>query len=193
MNLAEVQQHIREWVENKLSVPSPLFNNLPPCPYSREALLNHKVDIRCGQGADLLDSITRIGETWDDSYELILVACEPDTITPEELIGGIEKLNARFEAADLISFFDHPHCTDPKYKVKTANGKYVLVGMQRLNNFIQAARPLYKRQYFARVTKQFSVAKNLTKLEAKDPRPSPARRFSRAPGKVTASKTPGKG
>jgi hypothetical protein len=164
MNLEEVRQHIYQWVENTLSVPSPIFNNLPPCPYSREALLNNKVEIRCGHGSRLLNSITEIGRTWDDSYVLILVACDRDTITPEELIVGIENANRVFEADDLISFFDHPDCTDPRYAVRSANGKYVLVGTQRLSNFAQAAKPLYKKNYFEKVTKQFSVAKHINKL-----------------------------
>lgn len=165
MQLEEVQQHIRRWVENTLSVPSPIFNNLPPCPYSREALLNNKVNIRCAHGADLLDSIMDIGRTWNDTYEIILVASEPDTIKPEDLIAGMAAVNKMFEAHDLVSFFDHPKCTDPKYTITSANGKYVLVGMQRLNNFIRAAKPLYKRQYFARAKKQFPVANRLSDLD----------------------------
>jgi hypothetical protein len=164
MNLEEVREHVRQWVENTLSVPSPIFNNLPPCPYSREALLRNKVDIRCGNGADLLNSLTEMARTWDDRFELILLACEPHTIKPEDLIAGVERVNAMFDAADLISFFDHPDCTNPKYIVTSANGKYVFVGMQRLKNFVEAAKPLYKRQYFARVNKQFSVEKNLNNL-----------------------------
>jgi hypothetical protein len=164
MNLAEVKQHVRQWVENTLSVPSPLFNNLPPCPYSREALLNNKVDIRCVHGSEILASITDIAKTWDDSYEIILVACEPETIKSEDLILGLERWNKEFEAADLLGFCDHPNCSDPKYKVTSANGKYVLVGMQRLKNFMQAAKPLHKKQYFAQVTKQFWGAEQIRKL-----------------------------
>jgi len=165
MDLEQVEQHIHKWVENKLSVPSPLFNNLPPCPYSREAMLKNKVGIRCVPGVELLDTIIENGKTWDDSFELILVACEPDTIQPAELIVGIEKVNKMFEAADLLSFFDHPHCTDPKYTITTANGKYVLVGMQRLSNFLKAAKPLYKKEYFSKVDKQFPVVKKLNELD----------------------------
>jgi hypothetical protein len=165
MNLEQVKQHIHKWVDNKLSVPSPLFNNLPPCPYSREAMLKNKVDIRCVPGVELLDSVIEIGKTWDDSFELILVACEPDTIRPADLIVGIEKVNRMFEPTDLLSFFDHPNCVDPKYTITTPNGKYVLVGMQRLANFLKAAKPLYKKEYFSTVDKQFPVVKKLTELD----------------------------
>jgi hypothetical protein len=164
MDIEEVRRHIHDWVKNTLSVPSPVFNDLPPCPYSREALAKNKVDIRCVQGASMLAAIAEIGKTWDDSYALILSACEPETIAAEELTSGIAALNRAFEGADLISFCDHPRCTDAKYKVTSANGKYVLVGVQRLSNFIEAARPLYKRKYFEGVNKQFSVSKNISKL-----------------------------
>ena len=165
MNLEEVKEHIHQWVDNKLSVPSPLFNNLPPCPYSREAMLKNKVDIRCAPGAELMETVKENGKNWDDSFELILVASEPDTIRPEELITGIEEVNKMFEGADLLSFFDHPHCEDPKYSITTPNGKYVLVGMQRLENFLKAAKPLHKKEYFSNVDKQFPVVRKLNELD----------------------------
>ncbi|MHB8520413.1 MAG: hypothetical protein ACYDH9_06610 [Limisphaerales bacterium] len=151
-------------MENTLSVPSPLFNNLPPCPYSREALLNNRVDIRCAHGAELFAAMTAIRKQWDDSYELILVVCEPDTIQPAELIAGMTKMNKMFEARDLVTFFDHPHCTDPRYAITSANGRYVVVGIQRLSNFIRAARPLYQTTYFAHVKKQFPLGKHIKKV-----------------------------
>jgi len=164
MDIEAVRRHIRDWVENTLSIPSPVFNNLPPCPYSREALAKNRVDIRCVQGSSLLTTIAEIGKAWDDSHTLILTACEPATIAAEELTRGIAEMNRVFESADLICFCDHPDCTDAKYKVTSANGKYVLVGVQRLSNFIEAAKPLYKRKYFEGVSKQFSLTKNMSKL-----------------------------
>lgn len=162
MNAEEVRQHIRAWVENTLSVPSPLFNNLPPCPYSREALLKNRVDIQCVDGAELIESANQVARTWADKYEIVLLAAEAHTITPEELMHGIADYNDRFEASDMVAFFDHPDCKDPKYKVRSGNGKYVLVGTQRRKNFIEAAQPLYKKQYFAQVTKQFLSEERLT-------------------------------
>jgi hypothetical protein len=164
MDAAEVRRHIQQWVENTLSVPSPFFNNLPPCPYSREALLNNKAEIRCVHGSELLQHLEEIGNTWDDHVEIILLVAEPSTIKPETLIQAIGNAKASFEARDLVSFFDHPHCTDPDFVVKSANGKYVLVGTQRLSNFIRAAKPLYKKNYFVEANKQFSVEEKLKNL-----------------------------
>lgn len=165
VNCEEVRAHVRHWVDATLSVPSPLFNNLPPCPYSREALLRHKVDIRCTTGAELLDAVAATGRSWDDRYELVLLACDPGTITPEDLIAAVEAQRAGLEAADLVVFFDHPLCTDPKYIVTSANGKYVFVGVQRLSLFLQAAKPLVKRNYFAQAHKQFDSLDHLDTLD----------------------------
>ena len=161
MNADAVRAHVRHWVESTLSVPSPLFNNLPPCPYSREALLRHKVDIRCATGTGIVDALVEAGRTWDDGYELILLACEPDEIAADDLIAGVEGVRAALEAADLVVFFDHPHCTDPKYIVTSANGRYVFVGLQRLSLFLEAAKPLVKRNYFAKAHKQFAAVDHL--------------------------------
>jgi hypothetical protein len=166
MNLQDVKQHIRDWVDHKLSVPSALFNHLPPCPYARPALLNNKVDIRCGDGAELVNTLAEIGRTWDDRYELILIVCEPDSIEADVLIPAMIKLNASLEASDFISFFDHPRAQDPKFKIKSGNEKYLVAGIQRLSYFVKAAKPLYKKDYFTQVLKQFPVEKHLGNLKS---------------------------
>jgi hypothetical protein len=155
MTIDEARAHVKHWVDTKLSVPSPIFNDLPPCPYSRESLLRNTVDIRCVDGESLVDTLVDIGNSWDDSYELILLACEPESIAPDALIAAVEGLREWSKTADLVMFFDHPHNTNPKYQVTSANGKYVIVGMQRLSLFLEAAKPLVKHQYFARASKQY--------------------------------------
>lgn len=151
MNIEQARQHIIDWVEYKLSVPSPQFNNFPPCPYSRNALLRNKVDIRVGDGAELLDLLASIAHTWDDSFEMIMVVCEKQTITPEALIAGTTKLNELLEPDDLMTNFDHPDSTHPRYKVISTNGKYVVGIVQRLNNFVEASKPLFAGGYFKNV------------------------------------------
>lgn len=161
MNLDEVKSHVQRWVDDTLSVPSPAFQNLPPCPYSKPALLKNKVDIRCADGPELLARVAETARSWDDRFELVLFAAEPDSVEPEALAAGIAESNARLEAADLVCFFDHPRSVDPKYKVTSANGKYVFVGMQRLSLFVEAARPLHKKNYFEKVSKQYGVTRHL--------------------------------
>ena len=155
MTIDEVRAHVKHWVETTLSVPSPLFNNLPPCPYSRESLLRNTVDIRCVEGAALVDTLVAAGNTWDDRHELILFAVDPQSLAPEALIAAVEGLREWSKAADLVVFFDHPLNTDPKYRITSPNGKYLIVGLQRLSLFLEAAKPLVKHQYFARASKQY--------------------------------------
>ena len=67
MNLDEAKAQVQRWVDDKLSVPSPAFQNLPPCPYSKPALLKNKVDIRCdADGPDLLAQVAEMARSWDD-------------------------------------------------------------------------------------------------------------------------------
>ena len=164
MTIDEVRAHVKQWVETTLSVPSPLFNDLPPCPYSRESLLRKTVDIRCVDAASLADTVVDIGNGWDDRYEIILLACEPQHIAPDALIATIEGLRAWSQAADIVVFFDHPLNTNPKYQVTSANGKYVFVGIQRLSFFLEAAKPLVKHQYFERTRKQYLVDDQLKSI-----------------------------
>ncbi len=152
--LAEAQKHVYHWVKNVLSIPSPYFNNFPPCPYSLNAIQKDKVDIRTGEGDEVIAMINDIGRTWDNSYEMIMVICDPQSITPDELIIGTETFNQEFKSEDLMSNFEHPANTNPRYKVTATNGKYALAIVQRLGNFVRAAKPLYESGYFKNVDPQ---------------------------------------
>lgn len=157
MELEDVRAHIERWVKDSLSVPSPLFNNLPPCPYSREALLKGKVEIRLADARQLAPALLEIGVAWDDSHMLVLLAADKSLVAPSDVARAMVDANLTLESMDLISFFDHPDIEEPAFKVTSTNGKYLLAGIQRLSAFVQAAKPLHKRKYFENVTKQFAA------------------------------------
>lgn len=54
-----------------------------------------------------------------------------------------------------MSNFEHPDCTHPRYKVTASNGRYALAIVQRLNNFVQAAKPLFEQGYFKNVEQKY--------------------------------------
>jgi dimethylhistidine N-methyltransferase len=154
-DLNEVTTHIYQWVEHHLSVPSVHFNDLPPCPYSKAALLRNKVDIRCGEGEFLLETLADIAHTWNDQFEMVMMVCDKDSITPEALMAGTKTLNETLKPHDLMTNFDHPDTTHPRYRVKTTNGRYVVAIVQRLSAFVEAAQPLFKKNYFKNVAYQY--------------------------------------
>ena len=80
MSVQEVQQHVVQWIENTLSIPSTHFNNLPPCPYSHGSLAKNRVDIRYETGEMLLQNLNALAETWDDSHDVIVVMMNRHTI-----------------------------------------------------------------------------------------------------------------
>ena len=72
-DLDKVKNHIYDWMENSLSVPSVNLNNLPLCPYSKVALLRNKLDVRSVEGEFLLQTLAEIAKSWDDQFEIIMV------------------------------------------------------------------------------------------------------------------------
>ncbi len=151
MSVEEVQQHVVQWIENTLSVASPHFNNLPPCPYSHGALVKDRVDVRYEPGGELLQNLAALAENWDDSQDVIVVMCDKQSISLGEVKEGVTKLAQELAPRDLLVNFDHPDCADPKYRVVSTNGKYVMVSMQRLSGFVEASRALFKKGYYKNV------------------------------------------
>ena len=41
-----MESKINEWIVNRLSINLPEFNNLPACPFAKEALVNNKILIQ---------------------------------------------------------------------------------------------------------------------------------------------------
>ncbi len=151
MNDQAVRQHVEQWIQNTLKKPSPHFNDLPPCPYSHSTLAKSKLDVRYESGALLLPTLASIAQTWDDSYEVMVVMCDKNAISPDELAQGATELSKRFESLDLLVNCDHPDCADPRFQVTSTNGKYAMGAVQRLSGFVDGARPLFKKGYYRSV------------------------------------------
>jgi len=64
MNQTEIREKLYEYITNFIIVPHPAFNNWPPCPYAKKALMDNKVEILFTTFKDVVDTL-------HDGFELI--------------------------------------------------------------------------------------------------------------------------
>ena len=68
-----IVEEIMQWSETALEKPSPQFNNLPPCPYARKALMDEKVAILFKYD-DSYQVLYSCVSQFDDNFDLAIIA-----------------------------------------------------------------------------------------------------------------------
>ena len=152
-----IVQEIVQWSTEALEKPSPFFNNLPPCPYARNALLNNKVAI-IFKREDSYQTLYSCVSQFDDSFELAIIVDLCNEKTPNQFHEYLDDMN---EAISKGMFIDqdiwlmgfHPDDEpsdfvadiDFDYEDDT---EYCMIFVQRLSKLQQAADKLDKKGYY---------------------------------------------
>lgn len=150
------QQHIHNWIETFLSVPSETFNNLPPCPFAKQAMLENKiqcVEITPMEQISMHDyfiaELENFSYHWPKGKEIVIIGCNPEYITAEELSLAVETSTARFlDQRGYVALEDHP---DEEEKVKDVvlnNKQYAVIFLQDANKLNTARRALHSQNYY---------------------------------------------
>jgi hypothetical protein len=134
MNLKD---YIADWIVSYLAVPSSAFNNLPPCPYAKQAWLDNKVYITA-------DSVGAEYKQLLDRYEVIIYAFDPKEISSEDL----SNLAASLSDEKIVALDDHPDHEESVGDVILNNGKYALLLVQERTKLNKARKILKSKGYY---------------------------------------------
>ena len=151
-----LEQSIHDWIENFLSTPSAVLNDLPPCPFAKQALLQNRIVVR---EIKPLPNITIpnyfIAEMenytyhWPKGKEVVVLGCDPKLITADELEHSVETATERFlEKRGFIALEDHPDCVESVDTLIFNQGDYALVLIQEADKLEKARRILQKQDYY---------------------------------------------
>jgi len=128
---------IEKWITDTLSIPSEIFNNLPMCPYAKQAWFSHKVLILDSENnEDLLKLLQK--------YEVIIYAYNPKEVTPEELYTKCKKISND----NIVALDDHPDYKESVQDINLNNGKYALILVQERAKLDQARKILKSKGYY---------------------------------------------
>lgn len=131
------EEFIYSWIENFLSVNNAAFNNLPPCPYAKQAWLFNKVVV-------IENELPKNYEKLLEKHEVIIYAYNPSDITAEDLYQrSLEITNDNIVALD-----DHPDNIEQVQDVILNAGKYALLLIQERNKLEHARKILKSKDYY---------------------------------------------
>ncbi len=74
----ESKEFLEKWILESLSKPHQILNDLPICPFAKNAYLENKVKII--EVTDYVNEITSELTVWDDNYEVLIFVCPNDVI-----------------------------------------------------------------------------------------------------------------
>lgn len=131
------KDHISQWISSSLSNSSEVFNNLPPCPYAKQAWLNNKVLVV--EDGIFIDHITAL-----KTYEVIIYVYDPKIITHEQLYQKCLEVSNDI----IVALDDHPDNLEKVSDVVLNNGEYALILVQEREKLEQARKILKAKGYY---------------------------------------------
>ena len=138
------QQQIESWILNFLSKPNSVFNNLPPCPYAKQAWLDNKVEVIETDSKHLEQQICKILETFPDSKDLVMLVLDPSEVSYEQL----KLISEQYKNEKFALLKDHPNERETVKDVILNNGKYAIIFVQRREELARARQELAGTGYY---------------------------------------------
>ena len=152
-----IVQEIMQWSGDALEKPSPFFNNLPPCPYAKQAWLEDKVAILF-KDENSYQVLYSCASQFDDHFDLAIIVDLVNSKEPEDFHEYLDSLNdfiatGAFIDKDIWLMGFHPD-DEPSdfvedlafdYDVDTS---YSMIFVQRLSKLQEAADKLNKNGYY---------------------------------------------
>ena len=154
---AEIVKEIKLWSSDILEKPSPYFNNLPPCPYARNAWVDDKVAILFIHEENYQTLYSCMSQ-WDDKHDIAIIADLGNTKNSEDFHEYLDGLNnciseGMFIDKDIWLMGFHPD-DEPSEFVQDVEfaplveTPYAMIFVQRLSKLQQAADKLDKKGYY---------------------------------------------
>jgi len=150
-----INKSLEKWINNTLSKPNPIFNNMPACPYAKKALMDNKVEVN-------------IFDSWVDAYsflvtkewnfpevEVVIISFPSKGITPDMLSLTLDKLTDSWKHDHLVILEDHP---DEVEEVKEFNLNFkesALLLIQPRSKLNEARAYLETQGYYKNWTKDY--------------------------------------
>ena len=153
----QVVQELQRWSEQALTPPSAFFNDIPACPYAKQAWADSRVKVSFGGPSEVED----LAGSWDGSRDVIIVVAQgwPN----EEIEGWCESQNKILRDQDLTLMAFVPGGgpktgqpdEDKEDWVPIVDDEYAMVFIQVLSDVNAASESLEASGYYDNCTPEF--------------------------------------
>jgi len=170
----EIVDEITQWTSEVLEKPSPFFNDLPACPYAKQAIIDEKVAILFKYDSHYQVLYSTISQ-FEDIFDLAIIVDLSNNKGSEDFHNYLEELNTAisegmfidkdiwvmgFHPDDEPSDFEEEVDFDPVTEVE-----YAMIFVQRLSKLQVAADKLNKRGYYNSYGSDYNVIDTYSRRE----------------------------
>jgi len=152
-----MESDIQNWIIERLSVSLDTFNNMPACPFAKQALLDNKVKIiEINNKEDFANTMKNYVENWPTNIEVLVLGCKPEIITASELTEITETANNSFlNDYNYLALEDHPLELEYVEDFCVNEGNWALILLQSKAKINSARKILEKRGYYKHWDKDY--------------------------------------
>lgn len=170
----EIVNEITQWTSEVLERPNPFFNDLPACPYAKQALIDEKVAILFKYDSHYQVLYSTISQ-FEDIFDLAIIVDLGNNKSAEDFHNYFDDINTAisegmfidkdiwvmgFHPDDEPSDFEEEVDFDPVTEVE-----YAMIFVQRLSKLQVAADKLNKRGYYNSYGSDYNVIDTYSRRE----------------------------
>ena len=149
--MSEFESYMRDWILKDLSYPVALLNNLPKCPYAKQALLEKKI-LFFSDVTDINIQLENCISVWNDNYTDVALF-NLGLISVENL--DLLDVNFNKKHKEFLVLDDHIEVEEKIGDVNFSNGRYNILLCQKRNKVVTARKILLKKGYYINWPKEY--------------------------------------
>ena len=142
----QARQEIQQWIIDFVEKANPMLNGWAPCPYARQARINHQVDIRLG--LDPYFDLKRFVRHGMGEFDVVVLVYDPQE-WPVDSFRIWQQAEQEFLVGQgLYVLEDHPSESEQVMGVTMNQGTYAILFVQKKSKLEDAARQLASKGYY---------------------------------------------
>ena len=141
MNQQQVTEDVKAWIAEFVTKPNPLLQNLPPCPYAKQAILEDKVQIVVPTEGTVSYAIQHALTNFDHNMDLVMLVFDAHHYDADMFADVVAKANDTIDK-NFVLLDDHPGNEENINGVKMNNGDYAIVFVQKTDKLDEGHRYL---------------------------------------------------
>lgn len=169
-----VYHELIDWSATVLEKPSPHFNNLPPCPYARQAWIDSRVAVLYKYETNKQTLYNTVSQ-FDDNFEIAIIIDFKFDKDPDLFHTYLDEMNdaiadGMFIDRDVWVMGFHPHDEESDFVADVdfqpqIDAEYAMIFVQRLSKLQEAADKLDKKGYYDTYNGQYNAREIYDKRE----------------------------
>jgi hypothetical protein len=148
----DYKEYLSKWIVEILDKPQAWLNNLPSCPYAKQALINNRIDFK--RSYAYVADVHVLFNNWDEKFDVVVLVCDRN-INSQLFSQHVAELNKQYVPQGYACLEDHVDCVETVKDINFNNGKYNLILCQPLNKLNAAAAHLHRQGYYNHWTKDY--------------------------------------